>query len=78
MRLYTIRAYDKADNSEPARTYIISANTEEQAEQIFAGTAYSNQHERLVIGGGEAETNVPSPKFWGWTGGARVLKAPPG
>lgn len=75
MRLYSIRAYDKADDTEPSRTYLISATDEDEAVKIFEGTAYASQHERQVISGGEAESNVPGPQFWGYTSGARMLKA---
>lgn len=75
MRLYSIRAYDKADDTEPSRTYLISATDEDEAVKIFEGAAYASQHERQVISGGEAESNVPGPQFWGYTSGARMLKA---
>lgn len=76
MRLFSIRVYDKAGNSEPSRTYLISATTEDEAIKIFEGTAYASQHERQVISGGNAESDVPGPRFWGYTSGGRMLRAP--
>jgi hypothetical protein len=76
MRLYTIRGYDRSEDAEPSRTYLISANSEEEAITIFEGTAYASQHERHVISGGEAESDVPGPQFWGYTSGARMLRVP--
>ncbi len=75
MRLYSIRAYDKADDKEPSRTYLISATNENEAVRIFEETAYASQHERQVISGGEAKSDVPGPQFWGYTSGARMLRA---
>ena len=75
MRLYSIRAYDKADDTEPSRTYLISATDEDEAVKIFERAAYASQHERQVISEGETESNVPGSQFWGYTSGARMLKA---
>ena len=74
MRLYSIRAYDKADDTEPTCTYFISATDEDEAVKLFEATAYASQHERYVISGGEAKSDVPGPQFWGYTSGARMLK----
>ena len=35
MRLYNIRAYDKAEDAEPSRTYPISATSEDEAISII-------------------------------------------
>jgi hypothetical protein len=76
MRLYSIRAYDKAEDAEPSRTYLISATNEDGAVKIFEETAYASQHERQVISRGEAESDVPGAQFWGYTSGGTMLKAP--
>ena len=75
MRLYSIRAYDRREDAEPSRTYLISATNEDEAANIFEGTAYAAQHERQVISGGDAESDVPGPQFWGYTSGGRMLRA---
>lgn len=59
MCLFSIRAYDKAEDAEPSPT------NEDEAVEIFEGTAYVSQHERQVISAGEAESDVPGPQFWG-------------
>ena len=63
MRLYSIRVYDKTEDAEPSRAYLISATNEDEAVKIFEGTAYASQHKRQVISGGEAESDVPGPQF---------------
>lgn len=74
MKLYTIRAYSNKDDENPDRTYIVTANSDEEAEQIFADTAYATQHTKFEMAVGESETTAPGPQFWGWTGSARLLK----
>ena len=67
MKLYTIRAYYNKDDKDPDRTVIITADSDEEAEQILKDTARASEYAKL-------ETSAPGPQFWGWTGGARVLK----
>jgi hypothetical protein len=50
--------------------------SEDEAVEIFEGTAYASLHERQVISGGEAESDIPGPQFWGYTSGGRILPAP--
>ena len=74
MKLYSIRAYYNKDDIDPDRTFIITADSDEEAEQILKDTAYATEHAKFEIAVGEPQTTAPGPQFWGWTSGARVLK----
>ena len=76
MRLFSIRANDKAKYAEHSRTYFIAATSEDEAIRIFDDTAYAGQHERLIISAGGEQPDLPGPKFWGFTRGGRLLNAP--
>lgn len=76
MRLFSIRAYDKAEDAQQSQAYLISARNEDEPIKIFEGTAYASQHERQVNSGGDAESDVSGTQLWGYTAGGRMLRAP--
>lgn len=74
MKLYAIRAYHNKEDEGPDRTYIITADSDEEAEEILAKSAYASEHEKFELSAGATTTDAPGPRLWGWTGGARLLK----
>ncbi len=75
MNLYSIYAYDAESGDDPIRTYIVTAENDEQALDILKASQHGDQHVRFVVTKGKLETTAPGPQLWGWVGSARMLKA---
>ena len=75
MNLYAVHAYDSEDEVDPVRTYIVTAQTEDDATSIVRQKGFAAQHLRLSVAIGSLETQVPGPQLLGWVNGARMLRA---
>lgn len=75
MNLYLIQAFDKEEEDDPVCSYIITAESNDQAMSILNATRYAALHVRFAVAKGSLETTAEGPKFWGYVGGGTMLRA---